>query len=156
MSRIRSALITTALAVSLLLSTGMESCDAPPPPAIEILSPVNGAMIDAPTVLVSGTTNQGGAVLVNNNTVTVNPDLTWEIDLPLDQAGVLNPIDALFLARGILTADKITVLAGPSVAEGAFSPEGVGALVSPVPASIHSFPWCRPWRAMRWTSAACS
>ncbi|MFW2389393.1 MAG: hypothetical protein ACN4G0_13720, partial [Polyangiales bacterium] len=127
MSRVKSALATLALCASFFALSGMSSCDDPPPPNIQILSPANGAMIDASSVVVSGTTNQTGAVIVNGTVITLNPDNTWETTVPLDQAGVINLIDArLFVAGNGENTSRITVLAGPSVAEGSYSPEGVG------------------------------
>ncbi|MGB5548016.1 MAG: DUF4215 domain-containing protein [Polyangiales bacterium] len=125
MPRFRSLVVTMALCASLLALAGIGACEEPPP-RIYITSPANGAMIDASSVLVTGTTNQNGTVLVNGNVVPLNPDNTWEVTVPLDQAEVINLIDAQFFVGIEKDAARITVLAGPSVAEGSYSPEGVG------------------------------
>ena len=125
MPRFRSLVVSLALCTSLLALAGIGACDEPPP-RIYITSPANGAMIDASSVLVTGTTNQNGTVIVNGSVVPLNPDNSWEVTLPLDQAEVINLIDAQFYVGLEKDAARITVLAGPSVAEGSYSPEGVG------------------------------
>lgn len=125
LSALVRVLVVYCAAVTAAVSMVGFSCQ--PPPKIVITSPANGAMIDAPTALVSGTTNRSGLqVVVNGVPATVGAG-TWSVTIPLDTAGVMTPIDALMVnATGTITKDRITVLAGPSIADGALSPQGVG------------------------------
>ncbi len=118
------------LAALLVLSsaaTAVYGFSCQPPPNITIVSPLSGAMIDAPTVLVSGTTNRATLqVVVNGVQATVQPGGAWDATIPLDTAGVVTPIDAVLTnATGAIKKHRITVLAGPSITEGSYSPDAV-------------------------------
>lgn len=133
MSRGTWTLSTRVVFCTLLLAftLGLVECEDAPPPLppidITILSPANGAMIDASTAVVTGTTTRSYLIDVNGVPAVINPDMTWEATIPLDTAGAVTPIDAVLKngAQNVLDKDRITVLAGPSIAEGAFSPEAV-------------------------------
>lgn len=116
------------LAGVLLVVTSALTCTNPiPDPEISIVSPLTGDMIDAESVIVTGTATRGFPVIVNGVEATQNPDLTWMVTIPLNPSDVITPIDAVMTTgQTILAKDRITVLAGPSIREGDFSPNSVG------------------------------
>jgi hypothetical protein len=107
-----------------------------PTPTITITSPANGTFTTASSTTISGTINVGPSdyhVDVNGTPVTVAPDKTWSVTLPLVAASIVNPFVAT-LARNsdgaVVSRDRIVVQVGDSIADGAYSPGGVGLRIN--------------------------
>jgi hypothetical protein len=107
-----------------------------PTPTITITSPANGTFSTASSTTISGTINVGPSdyhVDVNGTPVNVAPDKTWSVTLPLVAAAIINPFVAT-LARNsdgaVVSRDRIVVQVGDSVADGAYSPGGVGLRIN--------------------------
>lgn len=105
-------------------------------PQVTILSPAHGAFLATPNVTISGRVQpmQAGLELRVNGTVApLAGDGTWSLTLPLDAQGVVNPFVAVVsrTATGA-TVDRtrIVVHAGDSIADGDFTPQGVGLRIN--------------------------
>jgi cysteine-rich repeat protein len=98
---------------------------------IVITSPVHGTFLQAPSVTVTGLISALpaalGALTVNGLPVPINPDQTFTTVVPLSAAAVFNPIRATLteLATGVTSHDRVVVIDGASVADGALSPQSV-------------------------------
>ncbi len=102
---------------------------------VQITAPGQGAFLEAASVQVEGTSeNAETATIFTLNGVTVTPDTNgdWSVQVPLDAEAVANPILAE-LSRsedGAMVRDRVTVIAGSSVADGGFSEEGVAVRIN--------------------------
>jgi len=136
MSHATRPLLVLALAVTSGVFHLGGSCSSKPapPPVLRIDAPANGTFTEGSSIVVHGYARRGGQPIVE---LTVNglsalplvgsPNQgTWSIDLPLDTATVLNPVVAeLHLAGGQVLRERITVIAGESIADGDLSPESI-------------------------------
>lgn len=101
-------------------------------PRVVITAPVNGVFSLAATASVTGyveNVNLNNATLsVNGSPVTIQPDKTFSTTVNLSQAAVFNPILATLtrVNDGEKVNDRVVVIAGPSIAEGSYSPNGLG------------------------------
>jgi hypothetical protein len=115
----------------LLAAFNMGPSCMPQPPAITVTSPAHGAFSTAANVTIAGTVANvqvaNVQVKVNGQLATLNPDRTWSITLPLDPVAIVNPFMARLenLGGGLLARQRIVVHAASSVADGAFSSQGV-------------------------------
>lgn len=121
------------LQLPLVLLTGAIIAACGPEPSITILTPAHGAFTTAASVTVTGKINNptgGLEVRVNGIPAAVNPaDHSWSITLPLDAAKIVNPVTAALFRLSdntLLSRQRIVVHAANSVADGAFSNNGVG------------------------------
>lgn len=128
----RPAVLALGLLLGLQGLGGHVGCDGgAPTPIVTIDSPVHGAFVDASSVLVTGHVNAFHSSLIvtlNGAPVTLFTNGTWSATVPLDLAKVANPIEAVVTVglTGASHRQRIVVLAGPSIADGARSPAGVG------------------------------
>lgn len=115
--------LTVVLVATVLLAAG---CDLN-----RITSPRDGAFVDADTTTVTGELRQmpmGGVLTVNGVVTPVNEDRTWSVDLPLGPDGTVTVIEAIYTPPngGEPEAFYSTVVSGPSIDVGEYSPDGVG------------------------------
>ena len=112
-------------AVSPFLGGG---CDNRPVP--KITSPVHGTFSNAGSILVTGKVNGSlipFAQLTVNGAVTPLSGNQFSATVTLDPAQVFNPIVAeVTRTDGTKVRDRVTVIAGESVADGGFSEMGIG------------------------------
>ncbi len=100
-------------------------------PAVMIVTPVTGSFTTAPTVQVQGVVlNVDPAVIadVRVNGVSVLPLAagTFTTTVTLDTVAVVNPIVAEVIGNsGTVLRDRVTVIAGDSIADGDFSLDGI-------------------------------
>lgn len=100
-------------------------------PRVVITTPVNGVFSLAATANVTGYVEN---VNLNNATLTINgvpvaiqPDKTFSTTVNLNPAVVFNPILATLTrtSDGEKQHDRAVVIAGPSIVEGGYSPNGI-------------------------------
>jgi len=109
--------------------TTAAACDQP---RVVIETPDNGIFSLASSVSVSGyveNVNLNNASLtVNGAPVVIQPNKTFSTTVNLSPATVFNPILATLTRSndGEKTNDRVVVIAGPSIAEGDASPNGIG------------------------------
>lgn len=105
-----------------------------PTPGLVITSPAHGAFTTTPTVdltgVISGVNLAEHEVRVNGTVASLNTtDGTWSITLPASPvASTINPYYAELrsaVSGGVLKRQRIVVITGQSVADGAFSLSGV-------------------------------
>ncbi len=102
---------------------------------VQITAPKQGAFLETASVQVEGTSeNAETSAIFTVNGVTVTPDTNgdWSVRVPLDAEAVANPILAE-LSRsedGAMARDRVTVIAGRSVADGDFSEEGLAVRIN--------------------------
>ncbi|MBX3284551.1 MAG: hypothetical protein KF703_04335 [Actinobacteria bacterium] len=111
------------LAAVVLVLTACDTTDM-------VLSPPDGQIVAGPTVPVSGKlpsgAKPGGTLKVNGATVPVAGDGTWSTTVAAT-SGYTTSIDALYTdPGGVQWRQRKAVINGPSVPDGAYSPEGVG------------------------------
>lgn len=125
---------TGAWYVPMILLFALGSSGVTCAPSISVTSPQHGDFISDTSVLVTGTTNgpPGTVVEVNGVTATVNPDMSWSVVIPLDQAAIFNNLVATATepAEGLSGTAHLTVVAGDSVADGDFSLEAVALRIN--------------------------
>jgi len=121
--------ILASLALVLLL--GSAACN-PGPPGILIVTPANGTFSSDPSIAVDGVVLNIDAeniadVLVNGSSVLpLGPGSTFSTTVTLDAGAIVNPIVAEVVGTsGTVLRDRVTVMAGDSRADGAFSEEGL-------------------------------
>ncbi|MEW6272988.1 MAG: hypothetical protein AB1689_27235, partial [Thermodesulfobacteriota bacterium] len=111
-------------------------CDACVPFTVTIDAPAHGLFSQAASVGVSGHTTgvgpAGADLTINGVAVSLAPDGTFASTLPLFPEIVFNPIAARLVRRfdGLTAHDRVVVLAGASVADGAASPDGVALRIN--------------------------
>jgi hypothetical protein len=115
----RSGIVLLGLAVTLGLGSGC----AEGPPQILITSPVNGTFSAAASVEVAG------ILLIRVNGVSVlplGPHQIFSTTLTLAAGEIVHPIVAEVIGRsGTVLRDRVTVIAGESIADGDLSPDAV-------------------------------
>jgi hypothetical protein len=113
-----------ALAALALLATACDVQDM-------IVTPKDGAISSGPTVTVTGKlpagSTAGGTLKVNGATVPVNGDGTWSAAVPRS-SGYTTDITVIYTNPNGTTdfRQRRAVINGPNVADGEFSPDGVG------------------------------
>ena len=99
------------------------------PAKLTVTAPVHGVFSTAGTVTVTGlveNVNAANAVVtVNGAAVPVNSDGSFSAVVALNPSIVFNPIETRLVAPKFLI-DRRVVVAGPSVADGAFSSQAIG------------------------------
>jgi len=101
-------------------------------PRVVIQTPDNGIFTLATSTAVTGyieNINLNDATLtVNGAAVTIQPNKTFSTTVALSQASIFNPILATLTrtSDGEKVQDRVVVIAGPSIAEGDPSPNGIG------------------------------
>jgi hypothetical protein len=93
-----------------------------------VTSPRSGDISSGPTVAVNGTVTYplGGVLTVNGAVTPVNGDGTWSADVP-SSSGVTTPVTVIYTAPdGVPYRQRISVVNGPKVPAGEYSPNGVG------------------------------
>ncbi|MCB0976859.1 MAG: hypothetical protein KDB02_05310 [Acidimicrobiales bacterium] len=93
--------------------------------------PVQGQIVDAGTMVVSGSIPEnldlGGTLTVNGIATTVNGDRTWSQTIPTSPVGDVTVVQALYTEPdGTVHRQETAVVAGPHLAPGEFSQDGVG------------------------------
>lgn len=125
----RPCLPSLPLALLLLLAVAALGAVCGQPPRIVIESPAQGAIVDAPSVTVTGLVQNAevadGSFTVNGQAVAVADDGRWAVDLPLDAVAIVNPIVIELVLTTRTLRERLTVLAGGSIPDGGFSPMGV-------------------------------
>ncbi len=108
-----------------------------PSPFVRINTPANGIFTTASSITVSGRVINpvaGEVVTVNGTPVTVAapPVNTFSVSVPLSASTIVNPIDAhlTVAATGFSNHDRITVVRGASIADGDYSPMGIGLRIN--------------------------
>jgi len=105
-------------------------------PAIVILSPSHGSFTTATTTTVSGMVINldaaDAALTVNGTAVSVDVAGMFTTTIPLDAAIVFNPIDIQLTdtSNGFVTKDRVTVISGESIADGAYSMESIALRIN--------------------------
>lgn len=107
------------------------------PPQIVISSPVNGTFTTASSVVVTGALLYVDAEDIADVTVNgvsmlpLGPGQTFSTTVNLDPSAIINPIVAEVVAHGGSTLrDRVSVMRGDSVADGAFSQEGIALRIN--------------------------
>jgi Glucodextranase, domain B len=99
------------------------------PPKLTVTAPVHGVFSTAANVTVTGlvenVVSTDAVVTVNGATVPVNPDGSFSAVVALNPSIVFNPIETRLVAPRFLV-DRRVVVAGASVADGAFSNQAIG------------------------------
>ena len=119
---LRSRVLLACLSVALLASWGCTDV-----PGVVILTPAHGEFTTAATANVTGMVINVDAadaeVLVNGVPVPVNGAGQFDTTINLDTALVFNPVDVKLTdtSNGFQTQARVTVIAGESVADGAYS-----------------------------------
>jgi len=99
--------------------------------AVVITSPLHGSFSQASTATVTGFITAlapgDGALTINGNLVPIAPDRTFTTTVPLDAVAIFNPIRATLtqISTGAAAHDRVVVIRGASVADGALSPQAV-------------------------------
>ena len=107
------------------------------PPVLTILTPAHGTFTTASSVTITGHVANGHPGLqiqVNGNVASYNSGSgAWSITLPLDSSKIINPFTASAVRTSdgkVVSRDRIVVHAASSVADGAFSNEGVALRIN--------------------------
>ena len=114
---------------------GCRTPPATPAPQIRITAPVHGSFTLDPSTTVSGQiTNPvaGEVVTINGMPVAVGEDGTFSMSVSLDRSAIFNPIlaEVAVPATGFTAGARVVVIAGDSIADGAFSPQSVGLRIN--------------------------
>ena len=105
-------------------------------PAIVILSPTHGSFTTAPMATVSGLVinmdTADAALTVDGTSVSVDGAGMFTTTVPLDSAIVFNPIDIQLTdtSNGFVTQDRVTVISGESIADGAYSLQSIALRIN--------------------------
>lgn len=135
--RVRAvASVASAVLLTLLLGTQARA-GAFRPPSIVIHSPTHGSFSLDAQVTVTGEVQSisvaTAIVKVNGVQVPVQPDRSFSAVVALDPAKIFNPILAELTATNsanLKNRARVTVVAGPSVADGLFSPQSVAMRIN--------------------------
>jgi hypothetical protein len=99
------------------------------PAKLTVTAPLHGVFSTAGTVTVTGNVTNAtpatAVILINGASVPLNPDGTFSHVVALNASIVFNPIETRLVAPRF-QIDRRVVVAGPSVADGAFSNQAVG------------------------------
>lgn len=112
------------------------SCGACVPFTVTIDTPLHGTFSLAPSITVTGHTTgvgpAGADLEINNAVVPLGPGGTFTTSVPLYQELIFNPVNARLARRfdGLTAHDRIVVVAGDSVADGDYSPDGVAMRIN--------------------------
>ncbi len=90
-----------------------------------------GTIVDTPTATVTGKlptgAPAGGTVVVNGVTGTWISSTNWSADIPIDTANYVTPVTSIYTApNGNRYIQKSTLVHGPKIDDGEYSPSGVG------------------------------
>ena len=129
MARIRNVCLALAALIA------VSSCVPGNPIDVTITSPAHGDFSTASSILVTGTTTRNAAVFqlaVNGVAVPIQPDKTWSTTISLNPSEVFNPVYAVLTrtSDGATWTDRIVVIAGDSVADGAFSDQSIALRIN--------------------------
>ena len=99
----------------------------------EFTSPPSGTIVDTPTATVTGsvpaTAPAGGTIVVNGVAGTFQGDGSWSAVIPLDTSKYVTPVTAVYTApNNDKYIQESTLIYGPKINDGQFSPNGVGML----------------------------
>lgn len=131
--------LTSRLVISIAtIVTALAGCSR-----VEIEDPDNGTFVNATTMNVSGnvfsTNEQEYPVDVSDLTLEINgasvalaPDGTYSTNIVLDANAVFNPIEADIteISTGYVDSDRVVVIVGDSIPDGAFSPEAIALQIN--------------------------
>lgn len=134
MSRLTRSVALTTIA----LATIMAGCAR-----VAIDDPDNGDFVNATTMTVSGNVfsidEQEYPVDVNDLALEINgagvpiaPDGSYSTNIVLDANAVFNAIEAdiIEVSTGFVDSDRVVVIVGDSIADGAFSPEAIALQIN--------------------------
>jgi len=99
--------------------------------SVTITSPAHGVFTQASSVTVTGFISQlppaQAALTINGNPVAVSPSSTFSTVVPLSASAIFNPIRATVTdtSNNAKAHARVVVIDGPSVADGAYSPQSV-------------------------------
>jgi hypothetical protein len=117
--------------LGLLLALGLlvAACDF----RSEFISPPAGTIVDTPTATVTGQVPEsaaaGGTIVVNGVTGTWLGDGSWTAEIPLVDGAYVTPVTAVYSSpAGHKYIQESTLIHGPKINDGEFSPDGVGML----------------------------
>lgn len=117
-----------------LLSFGLTGCSELP--SVVVTTPVQGEFTTAASVEVSGMVVDvavaDALLTVNGVPATLDVVGRFSETVPLDPAIVFNPIDLVLTdtSNGFVARSRVTVIAGDSVVDGAFSQESIGLRIN--------------------------
>lgn len=110
---------------------------------VVIDDPDNGDFVNAATMTVTGnvfSTDEEEfpidvndlALQINGASVALAPDGTYSTNIVLDPNAVFNPVvaDLTEISTGYVDSDRIVVIVGDSIADGAFSPEAIALQIN--------------------------
>jgi len=112
------------------------SCAACVPFTVVIDTPAHGSFSTATSVNVTGHTTgvgpAGADLTINNAVVPLGPGGTFSTSVVLSPAQIFNPINARLVRRfdGLTVHDRVVAIAGQSVSDGAYSPDGVAMRIN--------------------------
>lgn len=99
---------------------------------VELTAPNHGIFTTGATVSVQGNVTNpapGQTLTINNTPVPVTPGGSFSTTTSLSKP-ILNPIDAQLSSTGFVSRDRRMVIKGASVADGAFTSQGIGMRVT--------------------------
>ncbi|MGE4607339.1 MAG: hypothetical protein AAEJ52_11405, partial [Myxococcota bacterium] len=105
-------------------------------PEILILAPLHGEFTQAATINVTGMVTEmdpaDAEVLVNGVPVVVGPGSVFTTTVTINPAIVFNPIEvvATDTSNGYRVVNRVVVIAGDSIADGAYSPQSVALRIN--------------------------
>ena len=132
--RSRPYAVSLALVGTLLLGAAL-SCGEPPPKLV-VSAPDHGSFVAAATVAVTGHVENvapaDAAVTVNGSPASLAADGSFSVNVTLVPAQVLNPIlvELFVPLSGFHQVERRVVVAGASVPDGLFSPDGIGMRIN--------------------------
>jgi hypothetical protein len=112
------------------------SCGACVPFTVVIDTPAHGLFTEATSATVNGHTTgvgpAGADLTINNQTVPLGPGGTFTTTVPLYSPLIFNPVNARLVRRfdGLTSYDRVVVIAGESIADGDYSPNGVAMRIN--------------------------
>lgn len=105
-------------------------------PEILIIAPLHGEFTQAASITVTGMVTEmdpaDAEVTVNGSLVAVAPNAVFTTTVTIDPAIVFNPIDvvAIDTSNGHRVVARVVVIAGDSIADGAYSPQSVALRIN--------------------------
>lgn len=107
-----------------------------PLPILTILSPASGTFTTGSSITMTGSVTNvpvdAVALTVNGAPVALQPDGSFSTILAVSQSAVLNPfvVKARRIGDGYSVVQRVMVIAGPAVADGMYSDNGIGMRIN--------------------------
>ncbi|MGE5181863.1 MAG: hypothetical protein ACM31C_07365 [Acidobacteriota bacterium] len=112
------------------------SCGGCVPFTVTIDTPLHGSFSQAASTTVTGHTTgvgpAGADLTLNGTAVPLAVDGTFSVSMPLYRELIFNPMNARLVRHfdGLTAYDRIVVIAGDSIADGDYSPDGVAMRIN--------------------------